>query len=138
MSKIFRTAIVLRARLAALFGLALVVGLAQPAQAQFFNGGGGLFGNRVGGVSIDAAGMVTPPDKSARIPMRDALRKLHAEPAAELKQPVEMRMISLRRLEEAVKAAAQPKAELLADELRFLAGLQRIRYILVYPEDHDI
>src|SRR5438552_532383 len=130
MSKIFRTAIVLRARLAALFGLALVVGLAQPAQAQFFNGGGGLFGNRVGGVSIDAAGMVSPPDKSARIPMRDALRKFHATPPAELNQAVQMRMVSLRRLEEAVQASKESMAEMLPDDLRFLAGIQRIQYVL--------
>jgi len=98
----------------------------------------GLIGNRVGGVSIDAAGMVSPPEKSARIPLRDALRKLHSAPPAELSQPVEMRMVSLRRLEEAAAASPETKAEMLPDNLRFLAGIQRIQYVLIYPEEHDI
>jgi hypothetical protein len=96
----------------------------------------GLLGNRVGGVAIDAAGVVTPPERSARIPQRDALRKLHPAPAAELNAASELRMISLKGLEAACQAAAGSKE--LPDELRFLAGIQRIQYVLVYPEEHDI
>lgn len=136
MSNIVRSAVSLRARLgSAAFSLVVVLAAAQVANAQALTT---AFGNRVGGVAIDAAGMVSPPDKSARIPMRDALRKQHAAPAAELNQAVEMRMVSLRRLEESVQAAGQSTAEMLPDDLRFLAGMQRIQYVLVYPEDHDI
>jgi uncharacterized protein DUF1598 len=128
--------------LAAAIVLYVVLG-PPPARIQrrasgcFFNGGG-LLANRVGGVAIDAAGMVSPPDKSVRIPLRDALRKYHATPPAELNQAVEMRMVSLRRLEEAAKASQKSAAEMLPDDIRFLAGLQRIQYVLVYPEEHDI
>jgi hypothetical protein len=119
--------------------LVVLFGGATIATAQNNNNGGFAgFGNRVGGVSIDASGMVTPAEKSARIPMRDALRKQHAAPAAELNGAVEMRMVSLRRLDEAVAATGQTVAEMLPDELRFLAGIQRIQYLLVYPEEHDI
>lgn len=122
--------------------LLVVLGPAPPRLHRRANGclgiGGVGFSNRVGGVSIDAAGMVSPPDKSARIPMRDALRKAHAAAPTELNQKVEMRMVSLRRLNEAAAASEKTAAELLPDEIRFLAGIQRIQYIFVYPEDHDI
>src|SRR5262245_60499922 len=136
MSNVIRPVTWLRACLIGAAALSLLtVGLAAWAQNI---GNTGFFGNRVGGVAIDAAGMVTPPEKSSRIPMRDALRKLHAAPAAELNRSVEMRMVSLRGIEEAAAVAKKPIAELLPDDIRFLAGIQRIQYVLVYPEQHDI
>src|SRR6478752_1697258 len=118
----------------------MVLGVAAEfSHAQNNNNSTGVFAqNRVGGVAIDASGMVTPAEKSARIPMRDALRKQHLTPPAELNGAVEMRMVSLRRLDEAVAATGQTTAEMLPDELRFLAGIQRIQYVLVYPEEHDV
>src|SRR5437762_2218852 len=88
----------LRSMALSLVVLCLVAEVAR-GQTNNNNGGFGSFGTRVGGVSIDAAGMVTPAEKSARIPMRDALRKQHAAPPAELNGAVEMRMVSLRRLD---------------------------------------
>jgi hypothetical protein len=136
MSKTFRRAFPLRAWLGSVTcSLVIALTATHSVNAQALTTG---FGTRVGGVSIDAAGMVSPPDKSARIPMRDALRKQHAAPPAELSQAVEMRMVSLRKLEEAVQAAGQSTAEMLPDDLRFLAGMQRIQYVLVYPEEKDV
>jgi hypothetical protein len=121
------------------FALIMTCATASGAWAQGNNNNGNLnIGNRVGGVSIDASGMVTPAEKSARIPMRDALRKQHAAPPAELNGSTEMRMVSLRRLDEAIAATGQTTAELLPDDLRFLAGIQRIQYVLIYPEERDI
>jgi Protein of unknown function (DUF1598) len=137
MTNIFRRTVLLRAFLLGTATLALVLATGPIAHGQNNINGFG-FGNRVGGVSIDAAGMVTPPEKSARIPMRDALRKLHVTPPAELNERTEMRMISLRQLEQAVSEAKQSTAEMLPDDLRFLAGIQRIQYVLIYPEEHDI
>lgn len=140
MSKFVFSAVPMRGRQLGGWVLSLVVLLisTEIATAQNNNNGNLVVGNRVGGVSIDAAGMVTPAEKSARIPMRDALRKQHATPAAELNGAVEMRMVSLRKLDEAVAATGQTVAEMLPDELRFLAGIQRIQYVLVYPEEHDV
>src|SRR5438094_109796 len=136
MTKIFRSKVPLRAGLICRVACSLVVFLTanEVCRGQI----AGNFGNRVGGVFVDAAGMVTPLEKSARIPLRDALRKMHAAAPAELNQSVEMRMVSLRRLEEAVQAAGQSTAEMLPDDLRFLAGMQRIQYVLIYPEERDI
>jgi len=49
-----------------------------------------------------------------------------------------MRMVSLKALEAAAKQSQEKVAEKLPDELRFLAGLQRIQYVFVYPEENDI
>jgi hypothetical protein len=116
------------------FAFALTVIPLATAHAQY----GGGFGNRVGGVSIDAAGVVDAPEKAARIPMRDALRKRHSAAPTALHQQAELRMISLRRLEEAMHGAPRTKEGLLPDELLFLAGIQRLQYVFVYPEEHDI
>jgi len=103
------------------------------------NGGGfGIINNRVGGVQVNVEGALTKLEDSARIPLRDALRKMHAAPSTELAGKTEMRMVSLRALEAAVKEAKETVAEKLPDELRFLAGLQRIQYVFVYPEERDI
>jgi Protein of unknown function (DUF1598) len=138
MSNVIRPVLLLRGSLFGVVALSVLAFTGQAAWAQNNVGNTGFFANRVGGVAIDSAGMVTPPEKSARIPMRDALRKLHAAPAAELNRSVETRMVSLRGIEEAAAAAKKPIAELLPDDIRFLAGIQRIQYVLVYPEQHDI
>ena len=141
MSNFVCSAKLLRPRLGGLaLSLFVLCSVAEIASAQNNNNNGGFgnFGTRVGGVSIDASGMVTPAEKSARIPMRDALRKQHASPAAELSGATEMRMVSLRRLDEAIAATGQTTAELLPDDLRFLAGIQRIQYVFVYPEEQDV
>ncbi len=134
MTSLFRSAIRSRAALAPCVAI-LLCGFATTGKAQNV---GSLFGSRVGGVSIDSAGMVTPADKSTRIPLRDALRKAHAAPQAALAGATEMRMVSLRRLDEAIAATGKTTAEELPDDLRFLAGIQRIQYVLVYPEEKDI
>jgi hypothetical protein len=130
----------LRARLLSCFlvAVALFTALASQARAQVTGNIASAFGTRVGGVSIDAAGMVTPADKSTRIPVRDALRKMHAAPAAALNGATEMRMVSLKKLDEAIVASGKTTAEQLPDDIRFLAGIQRIQFVLVYPEENDI
>src|SRR5262245_44083273 len=131
MSKNYRGFALMRDCLASAAAILLSFLAGATARAQ-------VIARPVGGVSINAAGMVTPPEKSARISMRDALRKQHTAPPAELKTPTEMRMISLRQLEAAIGASGQSTAEMLPDDLRFLAGMQRIQYVLVYPEERDV
>lgn len=102
----------------------------QPAVAQ-------LVQRAVGGVSIDPAGLLS----DARTDDLGLLAKLRAEAlqeaAGELARLSPMRKISLRRLEEAI-LAAQKTGKPLPDEIQYLAGLQEIRYVFVYPEQGDI
>jgi hypothetical protein len=91
----------------------------------------------VGGISIDANGVL----QNATVDATGQLQRLRAERLqpvpAELNQAVALRKVSLRGLEAALAKtveAGQP----LSDELRYLAGLQQIQFVFVYPEQHDI
>lgn len=102
----------------------------RPAVAQ-------LVQRAVGGVSIDPAGLLS----DARTDDLGMLAKLRAdalqEAAGELARLSPMRKVSLRRLEEAI-LAARKTGKPLPDEIQYLAGLQEIRYVFVYPEQGDI
>ena len=54
-----------------------------------------------------------------------------------LGETVELRKVPLRHLESAIEEFNKA-GKALPDEVRFLGGLQRIRYVLVYPEQNDI
>ena len=109
----------------------------QPAAAQVAVNGGFGYQQAVGGISIKSDGLID----NASV---DALGKLRAQRARFLKQgPAQLqaaaalRKVSLRGLEEALEeslAAGKP----LPEEVLFLAGLQDIRYLFVYPEQKDI
>jgi hypothetical protein len=102
---------------------------AASAQAQFVT-------QQVGGVSIDARGVVT----NVRLDELNELKRVRQQAL----QPVPgdlkvaaLRKVSLRQLEAAIQQH-HAKGTPLPDEIRYLAGLQRIQYVLVYPEAGDI
>jgi hypothetical protein len=111
------------------------VGIVVP---RVWAGIAGLRSSAVGGVSIDVEGVVGPPVESARKLLLAALRKEIKESPDEMKSPVELRMISLKGLHEVCEDAVKNHFGRLPEEVRFLAGIQRIQYIFVYPEDNDI
>lgn len=107
------------------------------------NGNGNGFGTTIQlpviGVSIDAAGVLSAeafadPDGRQLAANRMAQRrKLNPQ----IQQPSKLRKVSLRRLEEAVQksiAAGDP----IPEEMQVLAGLQKIQYIFIIPEENDI
>ena len=113
----------------------LVVGLTSMTWAGHTNVG--RFG-AVGGVSINAEGVVAQPNpQDLKLVREQYLRDTKPAPA-ELNQPVEMRKISLRAIEEALAKSEQVHTYHMPEEIRFLAGIQRIQYIFVYPEQNDI
>lgn len=97
-----------------------------------------FFGNQVGGISIDAAGVVGEPVEKSKELLLNDLRKTVKGAPSDMNVPTEMRKISLRGLLAAVDDAHRNNLGQLPDEVRFLAGLQRIEYVLVYPELNDI
>jgi hypothetical protein len=116
--------------------LALILAL-QPVVAVY--AGHQIFANRaVGGVAISADGVLSLPAETDRKLLRDELAKSVDKPAKDLNQPVELRMISLRGLEAALRDARENGLGEVGDEVRYLAGLQRIQYVLLYPEENDI
>ena len=127
MSKATRTSVAL---------IALVGALSIGAIVQ---AGGAFRQSAVGGVSIDAVGVVRTADPGVRAKSLAEIRKTFGKVPAGAAAPVEIRKISLKRLHEAVAAHIKSGgAGHLPDEVRYLAGLQRIEFVLVYPEQNDI
>ncbi len=88
----------------------------------------------VGGVSINAEGMLTRVEVSRSSQL--AQLRLQAVPEA-LQGPSELRKVSLKALEQVIRQHQQAGTP-LPDDVHCLAGLQNIRYVLVYPEQQDI
>jgi hypothetical protein len=123
--------------LCALMALGLALGSLPEAMAGQI--GGGLSRNAVGGVKIDANGVLTTNPATLNKRVAEIRRKAFNKAPAGLDKSIPLRKISLRRVQEALlKHYKQVPAQPLADELRFLGGLQRVKYVLVYPEDNDI
>jgi hypothetical protein len=107
--------------------------LAERAQAQLGLG----FRSSVGGVKVDVDGVLSNPDVSEAKELQAAWQAGLQEIPADLQQPADLRFVSLRRLDTEI-ARANQDGKPLPDAVRYLAGLQRVRYVLVYPEQHDI
>lgn len=100
-------------------------------------GGGGRGRMSVGGISINADGVLSNAEIDANNDLRQARMRAVREAPGDLNQPSELRKVSLRKLEEAI-AEQQKSGKPLPIEMRLLAGLQHIRYVFVYPEQNDI
>lgn len=91
----------------------------------------------VGGVSVNADGVVDAPtveDEAALAALRDTA--LDAVPE-NLQAWSDLRAVSLKQLEaEIAKHLAEGKD--LPEAIRYLAGLQRVEYVFVYPEKNDV
>ena len=96
-----------------------------------------IFARAVGGVAVDVDGVVSNPETSEMKELQAAWQQGLEEVPADLEAWTDLRFVSLRQLETKI-AAARAAGEPLPDAVRFLAGLQRVRYVLVYPDRQDI
>ncbi len=119
------------ALLPAICAAAAVIASASGAWAQY----GAI--RQVGGVWINAEGLLRNIETDETDQLR-ALREKALEPLpGGLQAACPLRKISLRRLEAAITAQLET-GKPLADDIRYLAGLQQIRYVFVYPDEHDV
>ena len=103
-------------------------------------GGNGQGQNNSSGIKIDAGGVVSltvAADGTMTLDKkrRDALAKKHL--SQDVNQKTKQRFVSLVELEKrlvAVLSQAQP----IPDELFYLAGLQRIEHVFVFPDEQDL
>lgn len=112
--------------------LTLVVCCCPQVRAQGFFGRGA-----VGGISIDADGVLREPAVEATQQLRRAMHDELQVVPTEL-GPMNLRKISLRQLEAALQQVPDRDLRKVPDEIRYLAGIQRLRYVLIYPEQQDI
>ena len=126
----------MRCSLAVCF-LAIFVALftaSMPAQAQVQQGVSGA-----NGVIVDADGVLrlhTFEDPNGAI-TKKRLSEAKARLNPQIALTSELRKVSLNRLEAAVRAQLQ-KGQSPTEEMQFLAGLTRVRYVFYYPETKDI
>jgi hypothetical protein len=119
-------------RLIALLTVVAVIGaMASYGQAQFFRAGA------VGGVKVDVDGVLSNPEVGELKELQAAWQKGLEDVPADLEAWSDLRFVSLRQLETKI-AEATGAGKPIPDAVRFLAGLQRVKYVLVYPEKKDI
>lgn len=107
----------------------------NPVAAQF--GGGFGRNSSVGGVKVDTDGVVSNPQIGELKQLQSAWQKGLQQVPVDLQKWTDLRFVSLKQLETEI-AAARAANKPLPDSVRVLAGLQRVRYVLVYPDQKDI
>jgi len=134
----FRGSVWLLLVLGVVFGLLLAV----PSTVVFAqdnggdNGGGDSSSSTAGGIIIDAQGVLRlrafmDPDGEV---MRERMAAAKASLGPKVSSFSKLRKISLNRLEQAIL----DQQGSLNDEMRYMAGLLRVRYVFYYPESKDI
>ena len=91
------------------------------------------------GVVVDADGVLRTrmfPDPTGML-TRQRLAAAQAALVPDMAKPSKLRKVSLNRLE-AVAAQQLASGQGLTDDMRYLAGLTRIRNVFFYPETGDI
>lgn len=114
-----------------------------------FGGAGGGFGGAGGagggnqnsaGIKIDAQGvlsLVIANDGSGLLDKkrRDAIAKKYLSP--DVNQPSKLRFVSLVELEKQLQEMLS-KEQPITPEMFYLAGLQRIEHVFVFPDEQDV
>ncbi|WP_182864883.1 DUF1598 domain-containing protein [Rhodopirellula sp. JC639] len=122
-----------QARFMIAIAMSCLVAVASLTTAGFNNGGG----NNVGGVSIDPAGVVRSATVQENQELVNLLRNEVTAPAGDLAAAAELRMVSLSGLQDAIIEVRKSGARLPA-EIRYLAGLTGVDYVLVDHENNDL
>ena len=97
----------------------------------------GIQQRAVGGVKIDAQGVLTGGEALLDPEIRDRIAKGLEKSDDQIKSAAKLRMISLKGLEAAINKSVE-SGEQVSSEVSYMAGLQRIEYIIVEPETKDI
>jgi hypothetical protein len=112
----------------------LAAAFAGPSVPAAYGQAGGA--NNQAGVVVDAEGVLSTKvvtDWGGRL-MSERIAAAKAALAPEVSRPSKMRKISLNRLEKAI----EKNNGALTDEMRYLAGLYRVRNVFFYPKTGDI
>lgn len=91
----------------------------------------------VGGVSIDADGVLAAPTQEDAAALQQLRRDVFQQAPADLAAWTDLRAVSLKQLEAEIARCAQQELP-LPEAVKYLAGLQRIQYVFVYPENNDV
>lgn len=114
-----------------LLGAAAVIGFSwQQCTAQVVQ-------QAVGGVAVDVDGVLTAPTTEDAEVLRALRRTAIGQAPTDLQTWTDLRAVSLKQLEAKIADCAA-KGDDLPEDVRYLAGLQRVQYVFVYPEHNDV
>ena len=99
------------------------------------NGGGQT--SSVGGIRISTDGAIERLQVDQLNALRTKWEAASGVADADLAKPSALRKVSLRKLEEAI-AKHLKNGNPIPDEMKLLAGLQKVQYVFVYPDQRDI
>ena len=99
--------------------------------------GGGLGAQAVGGISVDADGIVRTIEPQALESIAAQRKKILQENPPQIGQRSDLQKVSLRRILEDVQRAVTER-ELVSPEVLTLGGLEQIEYVFVDPDGHDL
>jgi len=102
-----------------------------------FNNNGFNLGNRVGGVKVDANGVLRALSVQEQDEALEEARRSIVGPQGELKTPANQRLVSLKKIQQIV-LESQKTQKPLPEEVSYLGGLTRVSNVFVYPERNDI
>ena len=102
-----------------------------------FNNNGFNVGNRVGGVKVDANGVLRALSVQEQDEALEEARRSIVGPQGELKTPANQRLVSLKKIQQIV-LESQKTQKPLPEEVSYLGGLTRVSNVFVYPERNDI
>jgi hypothetical protein len=102
----------------------------QSANAQFVQ-------RAVGGIAVDADGVLSAPTELDQQNLIALRREMAKQAPADLQKWTDLRAVSLKQLESKL-AEARRTGQPIPEEVLFLAGLQRVQFIFVYPEEGDV
>lgn len=123
-------------RCRAAFLLAVAAGVLVGPSRETAHGQDADQQNAVAGVKVDADGVLTKKsviDRGGRL-MHQRIAAAKAALPPEVTRMSKLRKISLNRLEKAIR----DKNAVPTEEMRYLAGLLRVRYVFYYPKTGDI
>ena len=99
--------------------------------------GGGLGAQAVGGISVDPNGIVRAIEPQVLESIAAQRKKILRENPPKTGQRCELQKVSLRRIVEGVQQAVTQR-ELVSPEVLTMGGLERIEYVFVDQEQHDL
>jgi hypothetical protein len=99
--------------------------------------GNTVIARQVGGVVVNVDGVLSNIDPRSRKELAELRRKALDRVPVAMTETTELRMISLRALDGAL-AQLVKEDQPIPDEMRYLAGLQRVQYIFVDTDNRDI
>ena len=91
----------------------------------------------VGGIAVDAEGVLSAPTVDDQEKLAQVRHQVQENLPDDLQGWTDLRAISLKQIE-AQLAESRRLEQPLPESVRYLAGLQRVQYVLVYPEQGDV